>query len=154
MAGGRPTTYTPELADYVCRMIATHCCGLKKLTKMYEDFPSQSTIYDWMYKHEGFTGQYLEARRLQATVLADSLLDMPDEIPTFEDKDGIERIDAGMLGRAKLQYQVNVWHASKMAPKIYGDKQIIEQTTTENESLKAEVALLRSQLDLENKKDY
>lgn len=128
MAVGRPTTYTPELAAYVCKTIATHSCGLKKLTKMYEEFPSQSTIYAWIYDHPEFSGQYLEARRIQASVLADSMLDIAEEIPVYEDKEGNERIDAGMLGKAKLDYEILKWHASKMAPKIFGANKQVEET--------------------------
>ena len=151
---GRPTTYSPELASYVCKMIATHSCGLKKLTKMYDEFPSQSTIYAWIYDHPEFSGQYFEARKSQAAVLADSMLDITDEIPTFYDKDDNERIDSGMLGKAKLDYEVLKWHASKMAPKIFGDKQQIETVTHENDQLKAELAELRAKLAEKAKSEY
>ncbi len=154
MPAGRPTTYTPELANYVCKTIATHTCGLKRLTKMYEEFPSQSTLYAWMTYEPSFSGQYFEAKRLQANFLADSLLDMPDDIPTYLDEKGVERVDPGMLGREKLRYQVNVWHASKLAPKIYGDKQVIENVTNENDALKAELAELRAKLAEKAKSEY
>ena len=135
MPAGRPTTYTPELAKYVCDIIATHACGLNKLTKMYEKFPDKSTIYAWMHANEQFSNQYLVARQKQATVLADSMLDIVNEIPTLEDKEGNERIDSGMLGKAKLEYEVLKWHASKMAPKIYGDKRQDEDKTTLGDTL-------------------
>ena len=154
MAAGRPTTYTPELANYVCNMIGTNACGLNKLTKMYEEFPDKSTIYAWIRAHSEFSNQYLEARRLQALVLADSMLDIADEIPVFEDDKGIERIDSGMLGRAKIDFEVLKWHASKMAPKIFGDKQQVEQVTTENDELKKELAELRAKLAEKAKSEY
>ena len=126
---GRPTTYSPELAAYVCKMIATHACGLKKLERMHKDFPHPSTVYGWLYEHPEFTSLYLEARRNQANVLADSLLDVSDEIPIYTDKEGNERIDAGMLGKAKLEYEIRKWHASKMAPKIFGVTKQSEETS-------------------------
>jgi hypothetical protein len=127
MTAGRPTTYTPELANFVCQMIATHACGLNKLEKMYEQFPHKSTIYGWMYEHKEFSNLYLEARKAQAAVLADSMLDIAERIPTFEDKEGNEKIDAGMLGKAKLDYEILKWHASKMAPKIFGVTKLNEE---------------------------
>lgn len=154
MAGGRPTTYTPELAKYVCEMIATHACGLNKLTKMYEMFPDKSTVYAWMHAHSEFSNQYLEARKSQAAVLADSMLDISENIPVFEDDKGVERIDSGMLGKAKLDYEVLKWHASKMAPKIFGDRQQVEQVTTENDELKKELADLRAKLLEQAKSEY
>ena len=154
MTAGRPTRYTPELANYICKIIATHSCGLKKLTKLYEKFPSQSSIYEWMQEYPEFAGQYLDARRFQASVLADAMLDIVDELPIYEDKEGVDRIDSGMLGRAKLDYEVLKWHASKMAPKIYGDKQLIEQTASENEQLKEELKELRAKLAEKAESEY
>lgn len=151
---GRPTTYTPELAKYVCKMIATHACGLRKLKSLYPDLPQPSTIYEWLYDQPSFSEQYLEARRYQASVLADNLLDLPSEIKSFEDKEGNERIDSGILGKAKLEYEVIKWHAGKMAPRIFGDKQVIEQTTAENENLKQELAELREKLAEKNQAEY
>lgn len=151
--GGRPTTYTPELAEFICKMIATHACGIKKLTAMYEDFPHSSTIYAWLYDHKEFSSLYLEARRLQATVLADSMLDIPDNISVFEDKDGNERIDSGILGKAKLNYEILKWHAAKMAPKIFGDKHV-EDLQADNERVKQELQEVKERLDADNRKDY
>lgn len=135
MPAGRPTTYTPELGQYVCDIISTHACGLNKLTKMYERFPDKSTIYAWMHANSEFSNQYLIARQKQATVLADAMLDIVEQIPTLEDKEGNERIDSGMLGKAKLEYEVLKWHASKMAPKIYGDKKIDDDKASLSETL-------------------
>ena len=129
---GRPTSYNEELANFVCKMIATHSCGLKKLEKMYADFPSSATIYAWLYDFPEFSTRYFEARRAQAAVLADSMLDLPAEIQTFEDKEGNERIDAGILGKAKLEYEIIKWHASKMAPRIFGDKKQEEVTNPQD----------------------
>jgi len=154
MAGGRPTTYNPEIAAYICNIIATHPHGLRKLKRMYPDIPDYSTIYEWIYRHKEFSEQYFEARRSQAAVLADSMLDLSEEIPVYEDDKGNERIDSGMLGKAKLDYEIRKWHASKMAPKIFGDKQVIEQVTADNEALKAELAELRAKLDAKNKSEY
>lgn len=151
---GRPTNYCPEIADYVCKIIATHAHGLKRLAKMYEKFPSQSRIYEWMYDHPEFQGQYLNARRLQANVLADCALDLVHEIPTFIDKEGVERIDSGILGQAKLGFETIKWHASKMAPKVWGDKQQLELALDENSDIKAELSALRAQLAEKNKREY
>lgn len=154
MPAGRPTTYTPELAEYVCKIIATHACGLKKLTAMYEKFPHSSTIYAWLYDHKEFSSQYFEARRSQAAVIADSMLDLTDDIPVHEDQFGNERIDSGILGKAKLDYEIKKWHAAKMAPRIFGDRQIVEnQNSEENEQLKLESKKLKEELDKRNKKE-
>jgi len=131
----RPTDYTPELGKYVCDIISTHGCGLSKLTKMYANFPDKQRIYSWLRDVPGFGDQYLIARQQQANVLADSMLDIIENIPTIEDSFGNERIDSGMLGKAKLEYEVLKWHASKMAPKIYGDKKTDDDKSALGETL-------------------
>lgn len=151
---GRPTDYSPEMAQYVCDMIATHGCGLDKLSKMYDKFPSKFTVYEWINKYSDFSNLYFEARRKQSAVLADSMLDLADNIPVFEDKEGNLRIDAGMLGRAKLDMEIKKWHAAKMAPKIYGDAKQVEELSADKERLMRELQELRSQLDEKNKKEY
>ena len=150
---GRPTNYNPELAAYVCKMIATHGCGLRKLEKMHNDFPEASTIYAWIYDHPEFSQQYFDARKAQAAVLADSMLDIGEEISTFEDKEGNKRIDSGILGRAKLEYEIRKWHAAKMAPRIFGDKNF-EDLQADNERVKQELQEVKDRLDRDNLKEY
>jgi|SRR5580692_6267235 hypothetical protein len=151
---GRPCIYTPELAEHVCNAIATSPHGLRKIAARDERFPNVSTIYEWIAKVPGFSEQYLESRRLQATVLADYMLDITGEIPIHEDKDGNDKIDAGMLGKAKLDFEILRWHASKMAPKIYGDAKQVEDLTADRDRLKQELQELKEKLDAKNKKDF
>lgn len=151
---GRPTSYTPELAAYVCKIIATHPHGMKKLEKMYKEFPNSSTIYGWIFDFPEFSSQYLDAKRIQSNVLAESMLELPEEIPVMEDQFGHERIDSGILGRAKLEYEIKKWHASKMAPKIWGDAKQVEELQNQNAQYLQELKNLREKLDAKNKKEY
>lgn len=150
----RPSDYTSELANYICNIIATHPHGLEKLARMYPQMPEKKTIYSWIHKFPEFCSLYFDARKTQASVLADSALDLTDNIQEYEDKDGVLRIDSGILGKAKLQFQISVWHASKLAPKIYGDQKQVEELRGENDRVKAELADLRSKLDKVNVSDY
>ena len=152
---GRPSTYTPELAAKICLAIATHDCSIKKLHAKYDWFPDCSTIYNWLYIHgEIFSTHYFEARKAQSSLLADSMLDLEKNIPTFLDEKGNERIDYGMLGRAKLSYEIKKWHAAKMAPKIWGEQKQVEDLQADKERLRQELEELRAQLDAKNKKEF
>jgi hypothetical protein len=53
-----------------------------------------------------------------------------------------------------LRIDTRKWLASKLLPKQYGDKVIIEQKTEENEKLMSEILELRKKLEAKNKKDY
>jgi hypothetical protein len=72
------------------------------------DMPDIKTVFNWLGKHPSFVQQYTHAREVQGHVTADLAID-----------DAVVAKDAG-LGR--LAWDARRWHASKMAPKTYGDK--------------------------------
>jgi len=103
---GRPSSYTPELAALLCERIVESDYGLEQICQA-EDMPSASTVYRWLREREEFRQDYAHARELQGHVQADRGL-----------RDAITAEDAG-LGR--LKWDARRWHASKLAPKEYGD---------------------------------
>jgi len=54
----------------------------------------------------------------------------------------------------KLNVNTRQWHASKLAPKIYGDQKQIEELKNKNAEHDAEIKKLRTELDTQNKKEY
>lgn len=156
MAMGRPTKYTPELAQLILDRISTCKIGLNKLCKMYDDMPNPDTIYEWRHKYDDFSERYLNSRRKQAHFLAEQTKDIAEETLdyVFEDEKGAMRIDSGIVAMQKFRMTANTWLASRINPKEYGDKQVIEQTTTENEQLKIELAELRAKLAEKAKSEY
>lgn len=151
---GAPTLYNDDLAEKICEVIATHSIGLMKMHEMYDFFPEPNTIYRWIRKYPEFYSQYLHARRQQAHVMAEYICEIDTNIPVYTDKEGVERIDSGMLGRAKLSYETKKWHASKMEPLIYGDQKYTDDLLSKNNALLEECKVLKQQLDEKNKKDY
>lgn len=126
--GGRPTIYNEDLADFICNKISTTTLGTNKLCAMFDEFPDESTIYAWRIKHESFSKKYANAKSKQAEILAEKLIEMSDEVEVYEDEKGVNRIDPGMLGRQRLKIDTLKWYASKLAPKIYGEKQQTDVT--------------------------
>lgn len=130
----RPSSYTPELADKICAVVATNCHGLPKLCKMFDFMPSFETINVWRWERKEFSDKYTLAKQQQAELMAESSEDVIDELTNYEfsDKDGAVRIDSGIVARARLLIDTRKWHASKLAPKIYGDKSHPEVASTDN----------------------
>ena len=153
---GRPTHYTPEFAQLILDRISTCNVGLRNLCKMYDDMPDPDTIYQWRYKHDDFAERYLNSRRKQAHFLAEQVKDIAEETRDYmyEDEKGAVRVDSGIVAMQKFRMTANTWLAARINPKEYGEKQLVEHTTSENESLKAELAALRAQLAEKNKSDY
>ena len=141
-AGGRPSDYTKEKGDLICQRIATHDIGLPRLCKMYTDMPDEKTIQRWRYQFEEFRLKYAQAKMFQADLLAEECLDIADS-STPQD-----------VGVDRLRVDTRKWLASKLLPKQYGDKLLLEQKTEENEELKKELLALRSELDERNRKEF
>ena len=77
MPGGRPTDYTPEIADAVCELIVQGDSVLQ-LSKR-DDMPSETAIYTWLSKHEEFAVKYAHARQSQAEVYAQDIINIADK---------------------------------------------------------------------------
>ena len=124
---GRPSDYSPEIADIICERIADGV-SLREICRT-EDMPSKAAVFRWLAAHADFRDQYARAREAQADALADELLDIADD----GDNDWMERKgeDGQSLGwrengeaiqRSRLRVDTRKWIASKLKPKKYGDK--------------------------------
>lgn len=155
-AGGRPTMYNQEIADYICELVASNPCGLQKLCKTHPEIPDLDTIYKWRYKHKEFADQYAQAKLKQADLLAEQIIDISDNDgqDTIIDDQGNERINSEYVARSRLKVDTRKWLAGKLLPRAYGDLQKAQSLESENIEMRNEIKELRKQLDSQNKKDY
>jgi hypothetical protein len=154
--GGRPSLYTDELANRICEIVAINPCGLPTLCKQFDELPTPDTIRRWRWDKPEFSAKYTEAKRFQAEIMVESLEEITQNLEQYkyEDKDGAIRLDAGLIGHARLITDTRKWTASKLAPKIYGDRQEVEALSSENAQIKEELKALRAQLAEQNKAEY
>jgi hypothetical protein len=113
---GRPSTYKPETAKDICRMIENGMT-LVAICQL-QDMPDISTVYDWQDAHVEFAESYARARQRQADTFAAMV--MTEAFNSHDAQIGRLRIDA-------LK-----WTASKLAPKKYGDKIEVESNSRQN----------------------
>ena len=68
--------------------------------------------------------------------MAESIEDVIEEYAQFvyHDDNGNKHLDSGLLGLARLTVDSRRWHASKLAPKIYGERKT-EDTQNPQETL-------------------
>lgn len=132
MPGGRPTTYTDEIADEICnRLIAGE--SLNKIC-FNEHIPSKATVYNWLDnpKRKEFLDKYSRARERQAENFVDECADIADfteqDTITKQTKDGdeYEVPDYEWISRSKLRVDTRLKLAAILAPKKYGPKQEID----------------------------
>ena len=108
---GRPTTYTLARAEKICRRIAEG----EPLTKICKDtkMPGYSTALRWRVENSEFRELYARAREDAGDTLADEIIILA------------RRVESGELDPnvGKVVIDAMKWAASKLKPRIYGDRQ-------------------------------
>jgi hypothetical protein len=124
---GRPSKYTPEIADTICELTATTSKSLRSICN--ELNLSVSAVLDWLAsgKYQEFTDKYARAKTMQADAMFEEIIEIADdEAKDLLDGEFGQQGNAAAVQRAKLRVDARKWAASKLAPKKYGDK--IEHT--------------------------
>lgn len=120
----RPTSYTKEIAQEICDAISTSSIGIRRLCKQHKHWPDGATIFRWRQNNSAFRDQYAQAKKCQVEVLVDEILEIADDSSHDEthDKQGNAKANSEYINRSRLRVDTRKWLASKLAPKIYGDK--------------------------------
>lgn len=124
---GRPSDFTPELANAICEELATGQ-SLRKICAR-DGMPDKATVFRWLSQNPDFRDQYAHAREMQAETHADEIVDIADEAE-----------DANL---ARLRIDARKWKASKLAPKKYGERVTQEHTGPEGAPLTLNVSFVR-----------
>lgn len=153
--GGRPSTYTLDLADSICERLAS---GESMRSVSRDDsMPVMSTMFKWIREHEEFSNQYAKAKEESADALTEDMMDIADDGSNdwmeLNDPDNPGyRANGEAIQRSKLRVDVRKWAASKLKPKKYGDKQQIEHSgSIDLDKLSNEELDIRIKVLLENK---
>ena len=118
---GRPTAYSPEVAEAVCARVAE---GASMLDLWRDpELPSGRSLYTWLDRHEDFRRMYLAACELRAERLAEEILAIADDdagdfIPAADGAALAPNLQA--IRRARLRIDARKWRVARLAPKKYG----------------------------------
>lgn len=148
--------YTEEMGDEICQAIATHPWGLERICKKFTHFPQKSTIWLWKLKYPTFADKYYKAKLNQAELHVEECFDISDDVSNDKKENhlGNEVTNNEAVNRSRLKVDTRKWVASKLLPRQYGDKQLVEDLQAENSNLRKEMMEYRKMLDEKNKKDY
>ena len=119
---GRPSVpFDPIVAETVIEMVKQ---GRGMLAvSLLPDMPSLRVLWRWVDENEGFRAAYQHARAAQADTLADEIELMAEAEPRmYADRDGVQRVDPGWVAWQRARAESKRWLASKLLPKIYGDR--------------------------------
>lgn len=122
VARGRPSLFTPELAEQICERLADGE-SLRAICRD-EQMPNERTVRRWALDNEEFSPQYARAREIGYLGMADDLIEIADESggDSYTDDDGNERTNHEAVARSRLRVDTRKWVLSKALPKIYGDR--------------------------------
>ena len=111
---GRPTKYTNDIAGYICDQLINGR-SLRDICRE-DNMPDKSTVIRWLASNQEFATKCAGAREQQADYMDDKILDVA------------ERCERGEIepNAAKVSISAYQWRASKLKPKVYGDKQIVD----------------------------
>ena len=103
--------YSVDLARSICAEVSK--MSVTRVVKL-DGMPCESTIYEWLQKHEEFAEMYARACEFRSEREAEAIVEIADAA-TPED-----------VQVAKLRVEARKWVASKLAPRKYGDRQTVE----------------------------
>jgi hypothetical protein len=122
---GRPSKYTPELADEICDRLKDGE-PLRKICRD-EHMPSWRAVYEWIIKDKDFSARIAESRELGADAIAEDIMDIIDQYPQLRQSDGGSSIDAGFVQWQKLRADYRLKLLSKWSKK-YSERGSLEIT--------------------------
>lgn len=123
---GRPSVKSPEIAKEFCRRIAAG--RSVKSVCSDEDMPSDYTIWRWLYEDEDFSSLYTRAIQARAISHAERIDELAEMVTRGEIPPDVGRV----------AIDAKKWTASRLLPRLYGDKQQVEATVTHTHTLHLE----------------
>lgn len=133
MPSGRPTIFTEELASEMCERIAAGE-SVRSIIKD-EDMPAMSTFFKWLNQKPEFKEQYTIAKQLGAEAMFAEIIGIADDgsndyMESLDKDGGVAgwKTNGEAIQRSRLRVDARKWYLSKVLPKVYGDKQQIENT--------------------------
>jgi hypothetical protein len=121
---GRPTIFTSELGEEICLAIAISSKALRVLCEENSHWPNANTICEWRIKIKQFGEAYLRAKQQQIEILVDEIIEIADDTTrdNITNCAGQIAVDHEHINRSRLRIAARQWLASKLCPRLYGDR--------------------------------
>ena len=131
---GRPSKYSDELAQTICDRIVDGQ-SLRNIC-LDNEIPARSTVDEWLGSNAAFRAKYARAREAQGDLMDEKILAVAEACQP----------ETAAADRVKID--AFKWRASKLAPKVYGDKLDV---TTAGEKLNIGSTILERRQRLERR---
>lgn len=154
---GRPTKYNDDIALRICEAIATSTDSYTKICESNPDFPDRTNMRLWRYRHESFRSMYDQAKRDQAALIIEEILEIADYTGVdtiINTKTGQEQQNTEWIARSRLRVDTRKWLAAKLLPRIYGDIKQEDEVPAERSPEVAELTQIINKLVTKYERDY
>lgn len=138
----RPTIFCDELVDRICETIANTPKSIENIVAENPWMPARQTINRWQLTNASFRAKYIQAKQAQVVEHINYNLQIADEIDWGDPRTAMAEVQ-----KAKLRIEARQWYASKIAPRIYGDKPEDDNKKEEDLSESERLAKIQSILD-------
>jgi hypothetical protein len=143
---GRPSRYTQEIADEICRRLADGE-GLKEICRT-PGMPSEAAVRSWaLNDYQDFAAPYEQARQIQFHRWADEILSIADDsrqdisLRQLPDGTTARVVDHEHINRSRLKIDSRKWLLSKLLPSKFGDRVATELTGAGGRAIRIENVL-------------
>jgi hypothetical protein len=125
--------YSQEEKDKIFDIVIESICNGNSLRKSCNNVIPCKTFFEWMSNDELKSKQYAYACTERADFIFEQTLNISDNVEndmiTLED--GREVVNNAVIQRDRLRVDTRKWFLSKINPKKYGEKQIIDNTSSD-----------------------
>lgn len=136
----------PEVIDGVLTAIAE---GSTVTAAAAQFMIKPEKFHSWVMRDPLLTERYEEARKIQAEMMLDEMIQISDDggNDKIHDDNGRVRVDYDVVQRSRLRLEQRRWHMSKVNPHKFSDKMQIDQKieTTVNHVEKLDAARRRKE---------
>lgn len=116
---GRPSIFTPEMGEEICKRIAGGM-SLRRICLEDDDMPDAATVRRWILgqgipdgRANPFCANYEDARQKQADHYFDEIIDIPDEA---------RNRDSAGVAASKVRADARKWVLARMNRAKFGDQ--------------------------------
>lgn len=104
--------YTPKLFEKICDRIA--CGESVAAICRSKGFPSRESFYQWTRRDSASKKAYLKACAMRSQVYVEQIMDVLDNLGN--------EATSNQINAARLRIDATKWVASKLQPRLYGDR--------------------------------
>ncbi len=98
------------------------------MCKSRPHWPTHETIYKWLNQHNEFSDLYAREKANQISVLIDEVLELSNDSTqdNMLNEKGQPITNHENIHRSRLRIDTRKWLASKLVPRLYGNKELKE----------------------------